>query len=360
MEIALFGKKKPPLVGIDISSTSVKLLELSRDLHGYRVESYAMEDIPSEAIHENEIKNIEAVGLAVERALKRSRTRTKYGAIAVAGSSVITKTIQMNAHLNENEMAAQIQLEAERYIPFPLAEVNLDFQILGRSQKNPEMVDVLLAASRSEVVETLVEALNIGGLTAKVVDIEAYAIERAFNLISDQLPHSKDQLTVAIADIGANMTNVSVLYGRTTVYTREQMFGGRQLTEEIQRRYGLSAEEAKLAKIQGGLPEDYQVEVLEPFREAVVQQVSRSLQFFFSSSDFSHVDHIVLAGGTAALPGLAQKVREKLGIPTIVANPFQNMSIAPRVSVPAINADAPALMICCGLALRSFSDDNHY
>jgi len=268
--------------------------------------------------------------------------------------------IQMNAGLTDNELAAQIQLEAERYIPYPMAEVNIDFQVLGPSSKNPEFVDVLLAASRTEMLDTLVEILSLGGLTAKVVDIEAYALERAFSLIANQLPPKAAAQTIAIVDIGSAMTTFSVLQNGATVYTRDQIFGGKQLTEEIQRRYGLTFEEATLAKKQGGLPEDYISEVLEPFKDAVVQQVSRSLQFFFSSSETPEIDHIILAGGTATLSGLAQRVEEKMGIPCLVANPFANMSIASRVSVPTIHADAPSLMICCGLAMRSFVHDHQY
>ncbi len=360
MDLALFQHKYPILVGVDISSASVKLLELSKNPLGYRVESYAVEQLPADAMQEKEFKNIEAIGAAIEHVVKRSRTRSKFGAIAVTGSAVITKIIQMNAGLKEHELVTQIELEAERHIPYPMSEVNIDFHVIGPSSKNPDFIDVLLAASRTEMIDTLVEVLSIGGLTAKVVDIEAYAIERAFSLIADQLPSLGEHQTIAVVDIGSSMTSFSVLHDKATIYTRDQIFGGKQLTEEIQRRYGLTFEEANLAKKQGGLPEDYVTEVLEPFKDAVVQQLSRSLQFFFSSSEYTEVDHIVLAGGTATLPGLVKRVEEKLGIPASIANPFANMTIAPRVSVPAINADAPSLMICCGLALRSFTHDHQY
>lgn len=354
VELALFQRKAPNIIGVDISSASVKLLELSFSAQGYRVESYAIESLPVDSMQEKEIKDVEAVGHAIERVVKRSRTRSKYGAVAINGSGVIAKVIQMNNGLTEAELEIQIKLEAERYIPYPLQEVNIDFQVIGPSNKSPELVDVLLAASRTEIIDTLVEVLSIGGLTAKVVDIEAYAIERAFSLITDQVPSEGEHQTIAVVDIGSTVTTFSVLHDKATVYTREQIFGGKQLTEEIQRRYGLTFEEAGVAKKQGGLPDDYGLEVLEPFKDAVVQQIGRSLQFFFSSSQFTEVDYIVLAGGTSSLPGLVERIQEKLGIPAIVANPFAKMSIAPRVSVPALHADAPSLMICCGLALRSF------
>ena len=353
MELSLFQRKEPVMVGVDISSASVKLLELSHGPQGYRVESYALEAIPADVMQEKEIKNLEALGMAVERAVKRSHTKIKNAAIAVSGSAVFTKVIQMNASLKGNELLAQIQLEAERYIPHPLDEVNIDFQVLGTG-KNADSVDVFLAASRTELIDNLVEILNIGGLTAKVVDIEAYSLERSYRLIADQLPTHKEHQTIAIIDVGAITTNFSVLRDNITIYTREQIFGGKQLIEEIQRRFGLTYEEALWGMKQGGLPDNYVPELLEPFKEAIIQQIRRALQLFFSASQVTEVDHIVLAGGTVTIPGLAQHVTDKLGITALIANPFVNMSIAPRVSVAALHADAPALMICCGLALRSF------
>lgn len=286
--------------------------------------------------------------------VRRSGSKLRQAAVAVSGSAVITKTITMPASLSDSEMETQIQLEADQYIPYPLEEVNIDFEILGVSEKNPEMMDVLLAASRSENVDDRVAALEIAGLTAEVVDVEAYAMENAFVQVVDQLSSGGDDQTIAIADTGATTTTLNVLHGGKIIYTREQNFGGRQLTEEIQRRYGLSIEEAGMAKRQGGLPDNYVPEVLEPFKEALAQQVSRSLQFFFSSSSYSSVDHIVLAGGSSSIPGVDELIEEKLGIPTIVANPFANMSVSSNVKPQGLSNDAPSLMIACGLALRSF------
>ena len=180
-------------------------------------------------------------------------------------------------------------------------------------------------------------------------------MQRAFNLVREQFmgADGEDDQVIAIIDIGATMTTLSVLTDSGTPYTREQLFGGKQLTEEIQRRYSLSVEEAGLAKKQGGLPDDYESEVLQPFKEAVVQQVTRSLQFFYSSSAYDDVDHIILAGGTASIEGLADMVAAKLGT-TSMANPFANMSLSSKVNEVNLGNDAPALMIACGLAMRSF------
>jgi type IV pilus assembly protein PilM len=260
----------------------------------------------------------------------------------------------MPAELSDRQMEEQIMLEADQYIPYSLDEVNLDFEPIGPTEKNPETMDVLLAASRTENVDNRVEALEAAGLSAKVVDVEAYAIEAAFSLIADQLPDYGEEPTIAIADIGATNMTLNVLHGGSIVYTREQNFGGKQLTEEIQRRYGLSYEEAGMAKRQGGLPDNYVPEVLEPFKEAMAQQVNRSLQFFFSSSAHNSVDHIVLAGGCASIAAVDELIEEKTGTPVTIANPLARMSVSSSVKAQSLSNDAPALMTACGLALRSF------
>ncbi|WP_313518086.1 pilus assembly protein PilM [Pseudomonas sp.] len=352
--LGLFTKKANTLLGIDISSTSVKLLELSRSGGRYKVEAYAVEPLPINAVVEKNIAELEGVGQALARVTAKAKTGVKAVAVAVAGSAVITKTIEMESGLNDDELENQLKIEADQYIPYPLEEVAIDFEVQGTSVRNPERVEVLLAACRKENVEVREAALALAGLTAKVVDVEAYALERAYGLLAEQLGGDRDEMTVAVVDIGATMTTLSVLHNGRTIYTREQLFGGRQLTEEIQRRYGLSVEEAGLAKKQGGLPDDYESEVLLPFKEAVVQQVSRSLQFFFAAGQFNDVDYIMLAGGTASIPDLDRLIQQKIGTQTLVANPFADMALSGKVNAGALASDAPALMIACGLAMRSF------
>lgn len=351
--MGLLGNTKAPLVGVDISSTAVKLLQLSETGGRYRVEHYAVEPLPPNAVVEKNIVEVEAVGEAIKRAVARSGTKLKHGAAAVSGSSVITKIIPMQGDLEEDELEDQVQVEAANYIPYPIDEVSLDFEVLGAVPNNPEMIQILLAASRTENVEIRQTALELGGLSARVVDVEAFAMENAFKLVSDQLSVPRDAV-VALVDVGATMTTLNVLRNQRSIYTREQIFGGKQLTDEVMRRYGLSYDEAGQAKRQGGLPESYEIEVLEPFKEAMVQQVSRLLQFFYAGSDFNRVDQIVLAGGCASINGIAQLVEEQIGVPTVMANPLANMSLGPKVQAHALAQDAPALMIACGLALRSF------
>jgi len=349
-----FRKKNKALLGLDISSSAVKLLELSEHEQRFRVESYAVEPLPANSVVEKIITDVESVGETIRRAVRRSGTKLKDVAAAVAGSAVITKTISMPAALTEEELASQIELEADQYIPYPLEEVALDFEELGETEGQSEMVDVLLAACRSETVESRVAAVELGGLHAKIMDVEAFALESAFVLIAAQLPDAGFDKTIAVVDIGATMTTLNVLQDQRIIYTREQVFGGRQLTEEIQRRYGLSYEEAGMAKRKGGLPDNYNMEVLEPFKEAMAQQVSRSLQFFFSSSQHNTVDHLVLAGGCAAIPGSDELIEERVGVSTTIANPFSSMTLSPKINAQTLSDDASALLIACGLALRSF------
>lgn len=351
--MGLFTPKKPALIGVDISSTAVKLLQLSQAGGRYRVEHYAVEPLPPNAVVEKNIVEVEAVGDAIRRALARSGSKLKHAAAAVAGSAVITRIIPMASELSDDDLEGHIQVEANQYIPYPIDEVSLDYEVVGPVRDNADMNNVLLAASRTENVDMRVAALDLGGLTAGVIDVEAFAMENAFAMLADQLNVGRDAL-VAVVDIGATMTTLSVLRNQRTIYSREQVFGGKQLTDEIMRRFGLSYEEAGRAKRKGGLPESYETEALEPFKESLIQQISRLLQFFFAGSEYSKVDQVVLAGGCASIEGLGPMLEEQLGVPCVVANPLARMSLSPRVQAQSLAQDAPALMIAVGLALRSF------
>lgn len=348
----LYRKPSKGLIGVDISSTSVKLLELSVKNDRYWVESYALVPLPEGSVVEKNILNPEAVGDALERAFNLANTPTTAAALAIPTSMVISKTIEMDADMTDDEREVQIRMDAEQYIPFPLDEVSLDFEVLPDRLANPNRVNVLLVATRLENVESRCEAIKLAGLTPKVADVESFAIENAFKVFADTLPMGVN--TIGVLDIGHTMTTLSVLKDNKIIYTREQVFGGKQLTQEIQNRYGLSFEEAGRAKKSRTLPDDYDVEVLEPFLEAVVQQAARSLQFFFSSSQFNEIDHILLAGGNANIPGLAKLLQQKLGYRVTIANPFLQMGFSSKIDIKRIESDASSLMVACGLALRSF------
>ena len=350
-----FNRKHNTVLSIDISTSAVKLLELSKMGTRYRVESFAVAPLPQDALIDKNIANVDVIAEAIKVALKRSDSKIKRATIAVSASAVMTKIITMPVSLTDDEMEDQIMIEADQYVPYSLDEINFDFEVQHVNENNPEMVDVLLVASRRENVDDRVEALSKAGLKASIVDVEAFAMENAFSLLSDQFADSTGPQTVAIADIGSTMATLNVLYDGSVVYTREQGFGGKQLTEEIQRRYGLSYEEAGLAKRHGGLPDNYTLDVLDPFKSAMVQQIQRSLQFFVSSSANRGIDSIVLAGGCASIPGIDKLVEESLGLPVYIANPFVNMTLSKKIKPHALSNDAPTMMIACGLALRSFN-----
>lgn len=343
------------LVGLDISSSAVKLLELAQRGDRYLVEAYAVEPLPIDAINDKQIAQPEVVAEAIKRAMQRAGTSTKNVAVAVAGSSVITKIIQMSAALSESDMEEQIKAEADQYIPYPIEDVNLDFQILGVSDKDAGSVDVLLAACRREQVDQRVSVAELAGLKPVVVDIEAYALESACQFLSHQMPADGVNKTVAVVDMGASTTSVLVLHNKETVYTRDQAFGGKQLTEDIMRHYGMSYEDAGKAKRTGNLPEGYESEVLAHFLSDMAQQIDRSFQFFFSASaSHSQIDQIILAGGCAHIPGVDRAIQDRLQIPTAIARPFAQMSVSSRARPAVLAKDEAALLIACGLAWRTF------
>lgn len=354
---ALFGGGSQELIGLDISSSAVKLLELARRGDRYSVEAYAVEPLPQNIVTDKQISDPKIVGEVIARAVNRAGTRTRNAAVAVAGSSVITKIITMQAGLRDSDLEDQIKAEADQYIPYPIDEVNMDFQVLGPSAKDDTTVDVLLAACRKEQVEQRMAALEIAGLVPKVVDIEAYALENACQLLRHQMPDGGVGKTVAVVDMGASTTSLLVLHDLRTVYTRDQAFGGKQLTEDIMRYYGMSFEEAGKAKRFGGLPETYEADVLSHFLSDMAQQIDRSLQFFFSaSSGHSKVDALILAGGCAHIAGVDALIQERLQIPTEVARPFAQMSIAARAKPAQLAKDEASMLIATGLAHRAFDE----
>lgn len=356
IDLSIFNPGNRPLIGLDISSSAVKMVELSRldNKGGIKVERYAIEPLPRDAVVDGKVVNIEAIADAMRRAWRRLGTSTKLVAMALPTAAVITKKIILPANLSEQEMEVQVESEANQYIPFALEEVNLDFQEIGPVPSSDSEVEVLIAASRKEMVEDRVACAQAAGLKAVVMDVEAYAAQAAFELVETQLPGEGRDQCIALVEVGANVMNVIVMRNDQPVYTREQAFGGNLLTQEIVKAYGMSMEEAELAKRAHSLPENYEREVLRPFCDSLGQEVARALQFFFTSTQFTQVDHIVLSGGCAALHGIGEAVFAQTQVDTVVANPFASMTLASKVNGKSLLADAPLLMTACGLALRRF------
>ena len=280
----LIPRKHRQVLGLDITSSSIKLIELSLSGGNYMVESYAAEATPQNAMNEKAIVDADAVGEAIARAMRRAGSNLREVAVAIAGDAAITKVIQMPRNLSDADLEAQVEMQADQYIPFPMDEVAYDFEVLGTSEKDADSQDVLLVASRSENVEQRRAAVNAAGLNARIVDVEAFALENACKLMTHQMPDGGIDRSVAVVDFGASTTTFSVLRNLKVIYTRDFAFGGQQLTEEIMRTYGLSLEEAGRAKKEGGLPANYQTDVLDPFIDDMTQQISRSLQICWVAS----------------------------------------------------------------------------
>ncbi len=331
------------------------MVELSgSEKDGYRIERFSIEPLPRDAVVDGNIANLEGVGDAVKRAVRRMGAGVKQVAVALPASAVITKKIVLPEGLREQDMELQVESEANQYIPFPLDEVNLDFQVVGASPASLDDVEVLIAASRKEKVEDRVAAAESAGLKVSIVDVESFAAEAAFELVTRQLPDEARDRIVALVDIGSTGTGVTILRNGRQLYAREQPLGGNQLTQDIARQYGMTAEEAEAAKLSGDLPEDFERDLMRPFLDSVALEISRALQFFFTSTQFNEVHHIVLAGGCAGMPGLDEVVKGRTQVETTVANPFAEMALSSKVRPKSLLAAAPSLMVACGLALRRF------
>lgn len=356
-ELPFLSSKTPPLIGLDIGSSSVKIVELSAPSIGtLRLERYAIEPLPRGAVVDGNIDKLDVVAEAVKRAWRRSGTRFKNVAMALPTSAVITKRIALPANLREQELEVQVESEANQYIPFALDEVSLDFQVLGPIPNAPDDVEVLLAASRKEKVEDRMAVAQAAGLKAVIVDVESYAMRSALQRLIEQLPNHGEGLVIALFYLGANSTSVTVMHDGDAIYEREQPFGGQQLTGDIARTYGIPVDEAEQKKRSGDLPANYETDVLKPFVDTAVTEITRALQFFFTSTPYTRIDQIMLAGGSAVLPGLADALMERAQVPTSVISPFKGMEISSDIREKQLRLDAPALLTPCGLAMRRFDE----
>jgi type IV pilus assembly protein PilM len=339
------------LVGLDISTSGVRLVELADAGKGeLRLERYASEPLPRGTVVDGNIENIEAVSDAVLRVWKKSGTRAKHVALGMPPAAVITKKIILPAGLAEDQLEVQVESEASQYIPFALDEVSLDFDVIGAVPNAPEDMEVMLAAARREKVEDRVAIAEAAGLSATVMDIESYAARAALERVIGAAP----ERIVALFQIGAQATHISVLQNGETIYEREQPFGGNQLTQDIVRAYGFSYEEAETRKKAGDLPDNYRNDLLNPFLENAALEVTRAIQFFFTSTPYTRIDQIWLAGGCALLPGLLDIIAGRTRIATGVVEPFRGMQMGPGVREQQLRNEAPGYLVACGLALRRF------
>ena len=351
----LFKKPSSMMVGIDIGSHCIKAVLLQETDAGLRLEALAIEPMPKGGMSERSIQDIEAIGNVIAKLKRKIPKSVQTAAVAVSGQTVITKVIFMDVSLTDAELESQIAIEADSLIPYPLDEVNIDFEKLAINEADPSKVNVLLSAARTESVQARVGALETANLKAAVVDVETYALSRAMDVYYQQLPSDAYNKCVAVVDIGAVLMLVSVVQEGETIYTRDQVFGGDQYTNSIVAYYNKSFDEAEIGKTTGDLPPNYTFEVLAPFQTSLLQQVRRAVQMFLTTSGKDQVDYIVLTGGTAMIEGLDRLLIEELGIHTVVAEPFANIEISPKIDRNMLQRHRTQFAIATGLALRSFS-----
>lgn len=349
----IFQSKSSAVIGLDIGSGAIKLLQLARSGGGFRVDYFAHEPLPKGVVSDGSINDTEVVSETIRRAVKRAGTKAKHCVVAVSGSSIINRTITLPASLSELEMESRIELEAGQHIPYPLDEVNIDFEVLGMAPRNAELVEVLLVASRKENIDMRRSVVEDSGLLAKVVDVEAFAVSNAYDELVSPRESVDDGQAVALLDIGSDSTSLIVTKERRLLYTREQPFGGRSLQDDIQRRYGDEYADFDFNE-SASAPPGFEDEILQPFKQQIVQQISRALQFYASSSNYSAVSRLYLSGGCSGIDGLSQMVDDELGISAEVADPVAGMRIAGAVSTNQLQRYAGALMVAAGLALRGF------
>ncbi|RVU31466.1 MULTISPECIES: type IV pilus assembly protein PilM [Neptunomonas] len=350
--ISLFGKKSASWVGVDIGSSSVKLVVLSR--HGSKVglDAYAVVSLPPTAIIDGNIQEVQPVADAIERGAKLCALKNGVAVTAVPSSAVIIKRIELSSSFTELELEEQVRVEADQFIPYPLDEVALDFEVVGASPSHPELNEILLVACRRDDVDQREDTIAAGGLKCEVVDVDTYAIERSYPMLLSEDPGVEDM--VAIVDIGASTLTLNVIRDHKVIYNREQSFGGNDLTTSIHHQYGMSVDEVQQALRLGELGEEIRDAIVMPFRYTVAQQVSRALQFFYSSGVQHQLTKIYVCGGTAAIDGLVDILTEELDVPVFLADPFSKMELNSKINRGRLMKDAPALIKACGLALRSF------
>lgn len=344
--------KPRPLVGISISSSEIIMLQLVKVEGVHQIESYAKLSIPPGLIVENEIKDIPKLAAILKSGLEEAHIDTQYAAVALPSATAITKFIDFPIDYSEQDIIEEIEIDAQKYIPYDFEEVDFDYNLLGPYKENSKLQTVLLAATKKEYINQYVEAVTIAGLKVDVVDVEALADNRCFEIIFSKLPQTKNARKIATVTIGQNNLQLNIYHNTNQIFTRELEFGCEYLTNEIQQRYGLDYTEAQLVKTMDYLPEDYKDEVLNPFVLELTQHIYRTLQFFYSSEDDEEVDYIVLSGIGAVLPDLVEQVQEATNAKTLLANPFAQMLVSSKVNAVQLQEDAPCTITAFGLALR--------
>ena len=347
----LFSSKSEAVIGIDIGTHSIKLVELVGSYANPRLVAWGIAPLPVGAFTENTIANAGLITETLNGLIIKSGAKGENVAVSISSSHAITKVLSMPTDISELEMEEQISIEALHFIPYPIDEVNIDFEILGPSTVNEEENDVLLVACRRSIVDDYIDLVEDCELGLNYIDIDTYALERVYR--SQNSIGSRSDQPAALFDIGSTTSHLMVVDDERVLYSRHQNFGAAQLIKLIRKEYGVSVEEAEEILQSSQPPGDFLTAVQEPFVEMLSQEVSRALQFFYSSSAFSNIDGVVLSGSCSALNGLAGDLEIKMRTKVTVLNPVTNATV--QINRDAIHAVAPSLSIAYGLSLRGLS-----
>ena len=316
------------------------------------VDRYAYEPLTPGLIIEHQVKDVEQVAKAVERAMKRSGSKAKRAAICVSSNSVISKTIPVQPDLSEEELESLVEIEADRVVPYALDEVNIDFQRMGQSTTSPGEEDVQIVVCRKNVVESHSAVLEVADLEPAVVDVDSFTLARVYGLVRQGIVGGGQKRTSALIDFGSNTSRLIVFHNNVAIYNRETPFGGRQLIDSIHQKYGMSQEDAMAALRKNDLPKTFKSEVLKPFVKTLVQECLRTLQFFYSSSTHNNIDELLITGGCALIGNIDKIIEKRIEISTVVMNPFASTRIGSKIDTDKFRREIPSLAIASGLALR--------
>jgi type IV pilus assembly protein PilM len=346
-----FGSGKS-IVGLDIGSSCIKAVELKKVKGNVNVAHLGVERLGSDIVVDSMIVDSGSVSSAISKLFSQHRFGSKLVATAVSGHSVIVKKISMQT-VPENEVPDLLQTEAAQYIPFDMNDVNIDYQVLTEDANEPQM-DVLLAAVKKDKILNYTNVLSLAGKIPEVVDIDAFALQNCYEYNYEPSPSS----TVALLNIGASVMNINIVKGSSPLFTRDVSVGGNQYTDSLQKELDLNFEDAESLKMGhkvGTVSQDAKTPILHQVTEIIVLEIQKTFDFFRATAAGQHIEKIYLAGGSSAVPGLMEALRQEFSMPVEMLNPFQR--IQPSVSgadSDLIHSNAGQLAVAVGLALRSF------
>lgn len=347
-------KRKKGVIGVDIGSSSIKIVELKETSRGYQLVNYGIAPLPSEVIVDGAIMDSSAIVEVIKNLLAERKIKTRDAAISVSGHSVIIKKITLPA-MTEAELEESIQWEAEQYIPFPISDVNIDFHILEMVPGQSQM-DVLIVAVKKDMINDYTAVMAEAGINPVVVDVDSFALENTYCINYDIFPEQ----TVALVNMGANVTNINILKGGTSTLTRDVSVGGRQITNEIQKHVGVSFEDAEMLKYGGKVSGVDAREIdgmIKSGSNALVTEVQRSLDFYLSTSHEGNIERVYLSGGSSKIKGIVGIIAERTGIPTELMDPFHKIGFNQKTfDLESLKKDAPLLCVGVGLAIRKPGD----